>query len=647
MNEILDESKGFIQNDSIVLEVHVIAEAPHGVYWDSKKHTGYVGLKNQGATCYMNSLLQTLYFTNQLRKAVYKMPTEADDSAKSVALALQRVFHELQSSDKPVGTKKLTKSFGWETLDSFMQHDVQEFLRVLLDKIENKMKGTSVEGTVPRLFEGKMTSYIQCKKVTYTSSRNETFYDIQLNIKGKKDIYESFKDYIATELLDGDNKYDAGNFGLQEAEKGVKFVAFPPVLHLHLMRFQYDPITDNSVKFNDRFEFYDKIDLDQFLDQKQETTARYTLHAVLVHSGDNHGGHYVVFINPNGDGKWCKFDDDVVSRCTKEEAIEQNYGGDEYELNIKHSSNAYMLVYIRDSELPNVLQKVAEEDIPTELQEKLQEEKRLEVFRRRERNDSSAYITVNVLLEDYLESHQTTDLLDYERANYRAFRVKRQQTIAELMGMFVDAFNTPIEKMRVWPITQRNSFFAKRPRAFDHVDERARLVQDVSENVNPWIVFLEMLPPDSELEALPIFDRELEILLFFKYYDSREKHLIYCGFGYFNLLAKISTLVPELLRRAGLETGTELTMYEESGPHKVEKFHDFNDTLQKIFNKRNDCAIIIFEKASSCNNNVNSLNNKESIDANFELPTVDLYFKDILSCFEVTFIDKTIPNEPG
>jgi len=180
----------------------------------------------QGATCYMNSLLQTMYFTNQLRKAVYKMPTESDDSTKSVALALQRVFYELQSSDKPVGTKKLTRSFGWETLDSFMQHDVQEFLRVLLDKLESKMKGTCVEGTVPRLFEGKMNSFIKCKHVEYESTRSETYYDIQLNIKGKKDIYESFKDYVETEVLDGENKYDAGSHGLQVKKFSLWFKMF-------------------------------------------------------------------------------------------------------------------------------------------------------------------------------------------------------------------------------------------------------------------------------------------------------------------------------------------------------------------------------------------------------------------------------------
>ena len=35
---------------------------------DSKKETGFVGLKNQGATCYMNSLLQTLYNINYFRQ---------------------------------------------------------------------------------------------------------------------------------------------------------------------------------------------------------------------------------------------------------------------------------------------------------------------------------------------------------------------------------------------------------------------------------------------------------------------------------------------------------------------------------------------------------------------------------------------------
>ena len=36
-------------------------------------------------------------------------------------------------------------------------------------------------------------------------------------------------------------------------------------------------------------------------------------------------------------------------------------------ITVKHSTNAYMLMYIRDSELKNVLQEVTEEGIPQEV----------------------------------------------------------------------------------------------------------------------------------------------------------------------------------------------------------------------------------------------------------------------------------------
>jgi ubiquitin carboxyl-terminal hydrolase 7 len=61
-------------NDTnITMYVRIIKDTT-GVLWhnfkeyDSRKQTGYAGLRNQGATCYMNSLLQSLYFTNAFRK---------------------------------------------------------------------------------------------------------------------------------------------------------------------------------------------------------------------------------------------------------------------------------------------------------------------------------------------------------------------------------------------------------------------------------------------------------------------------------------------------------------------------------------------------------------------------------------------------
>src|SRR5258707_13871379 len=103
-----------------------------------------------------------------------------------------------------------------------------------------------------------------------------------------KNLYESFKDYVQVEMLDGENKYPAGGFGLQDAKKGIIFESFPPVLHLQLQRFHYDIQQDAMVKIKDRHEFPFEIDLDDFLDASANRSQPwiYTLHGVFVHSGD-------------------------------------------------------------------------------------------------------------------------------------------------------------------------------------------------------------------------------------------------------------------------------------------------------------------------------------------------------------------------
>lgn len=55
--------------------------------------------------------------------------------------------------------------------------------------------------------------------------------------------------------------------GRQDAKKGVRFLQFPPVLTIHLKRFEYDMATGNMVKVNDRFIFPKEMNIDQYLDE--------------------------------------------------------------------------------------------------------------------------------------------------------------------------------------------------------------------------------------------------------------------------------------------------------------------------------------------------------------------------------------------
>lgn len=54
-------TQGWVLNNKMILQVHLKVKRDERYNLDARKATGFVGLKNQGATCYMNSLLQYLY----------------------------------------------------------------------------------------------------------------------------------------------------------------------------------------------------------------------------------------------------------------------------------------------------------------------------------------------------------------------------------------------------------------------------------------------------------------------------------------------------------------------------------------------------------------------------------------------------------
>jgi hypothetical protein len=76
--------------------------------YNSRLETGYSGLINCGSTCYMNSLLQTLYHISEFTRTVYQMPADHESEAKyKLASTLQQLFYNLKHNQKSISTLDL------------------------------------------------------------------------------------------------------------------------------------------------------------------------------------------------------------------------------------------------------------------------------------------------------------------------------------------------------------------------------------------------------------------------------------------------------------------------------------------------------------------------------------------------------------
>ncbi|KAA8530851.1 hypothetical protein F0562_005525 [Nyssa sinensis] len=318
----------------------------------------YFGLENFGNTCYCNSVLQALYFCVPFREQLleyYANNKNLVDTEENLLTCLADLFTQISSQKKKTGViapkhfvQRLKKQN--EIFRSYMHQDAHEFLNYLLNElIANGPKTALANGDqkeplvtwVHKNFQGILTNETRCLRCETVTARDETFFDLSLDIEQNSSITSCLKNFSSTETLNAEDKFFCDKCcSLQEAQKRMKIKKPPHILVIHLKRFKYIEQLGRYKKLSYRVVFPLELKLSNTV---EDADAEYSLFAVVVHvgSGPNHG-HYVSLVKSHN--HWLFFDDENVEMID-ESAVQTFFGSaQEYSSNTDHG---YILFYER------------------------------------------------------------------------------------------------------------------------------------------------------------------------------------------------------------------------------------------------------------------------------------------------------------
>jgi len=345
------------------------------------------GLINTGNMCFMNAILQMLmfcgpfyHFLDTLAKNVshsFKGDTPLVDTMV-VFLREFRIIgtHSAYQNLSGHKEKDYLEIFGEPFVPEFVygalreiqrfssmkrghQHDAEEFLGFLLDELHEELvrvlrqAGATecspaseasedgwlqqfgrkrkvgptrtiavAESPITRIFGGWLRSEFMVKG--HKSTSREPYQPLQLDIQSPlvNTIVDALKQLTKPETIFGNFGTSKGN-PTATAVKQVFIEVLPPVLILHLKRFQYDNQGGTQ-------KIWKKIGYPLLLDIPKEVfgpqprlhipSTKYRLIGVVYHHGKSaSGGHYTVDVLRQDEKNWIRFDDTVIKSVHPEE----------------------------------------------------------------------------------------------------------------------------------------------------------------------------------------------------------------------------------------------------------------------------------------------------------------------------------------
>ncbi|CAI4222012.1 unnamed protein product [Auanema sp. JU1783] len=243
-----------------------------------------VGLKNDGGTCYMNSILQQIFAISPIAEKFVSLHIGSDFSWESglksdLLVELQRVFGHLylllEKIYVPRGVWNAFRFSGDDHLDTKKQHDAIDFLTELVDKCDTIMEKMECPLIFKPQLSGKFAyEYICYECYTRHQGPEEEYLTVNLELHGTT-LEDSLQHYVDGEILEGENAYHCRECNSKRTTlRRGSFYTLPNTLSIQLKRFTFDYTGRQAQKNNEYCKFPEFLDMNPYMKHSQTYDAK-------------------------------------------------------------------------------------------------------------------------------------------------------------------------------------------------------------------------------------------------------------------------------------------------------------------------------------------------------------------------------------